>query len=49
VATSVTGGTTRAIFQAPSWLRLSSAGIGGTAAVVLLFLPPALFLFTLYS
>lgn len=48
VATSVTGSPARTIFQAPSWLRLSSANVGGTTAVVLLFVPPALFLFTLF-
>ena len=48
MATSVTGGTAKAVFQAPSWLRASSTSIGGSTAIVLLFLPPALFLFTLF-
>ena len=48
MATSVTGGTVKAVFQAPSWLRASTTSIGGSTAIVLLFLPPALFLFTLF-
>ena len=34
--------------SSPSWLHKPSSRIGGTAAVALLFLPPALFLFTLF-
>lgn len=48
LATSVSDGAARTIFQPPSWLRLSAQGPGAAAAVVLLFLPPALFLFTLF-
>ena len=44
--TSVTGGSQDRL-QAPSWLR-HRAGSAGATAVVLLFLPPALFLFTLF-
>jgi raffinose/stachyose/melibiose transport system permease protein len=39
---------TRATFVAPGWWRRSAAPMGGTAAVALLFLPPALLLFTLF-
>ena len=46
--TELTTRATRAAFQAPSWLHKPSSRIGGTAAVALLFLPPALFLFTLF-
>jgi raffinose/stachyose/melibiose transport system permease protein len=48
MTTGVTGGTARAVFQAPSWLRRASQGTSAATAVVLLFLPPALFLFTLF-
>jgi raffinose/stachyose/melibiose transport system permease protein len=48
MATSVTGGTAKAVFQAPSWLQASSTSIGGSTPIVLLFLPPALLLFTLF-
>jgi raffinose/stachyose/melibiose transport system permease protein len=44
----VAASVAKAIFQAPSWLRLSSAKTSAPIAVVLLFLPPALFLFTLF-
>jgi raffinose/stachyose/melibiose transport system permease protein len=46
--TGLTARATRTAFQAPAWLRQPSGQIGGTTAVVLLFLPPALFLFTLF-
>ena len=46
--TGLTARATRTVFQAPAWLRRPSGQIGGTTAVVLLFLPPALFLFTLF-
>jgi raffinose/stachyose/melibiose transport system permease protein len=46
--TGLTAKATRTAFQAPAWLRQPSGQIGGTTAVVLLFLPPALFLFTLF-
>ncbi len=46
--TGLTTRTMRAAFQAPAWLRLSPTRISGAGAVVLLFLPPALFLFTLF-
>jgi raffinose/stachyose/melibiose transport system permease protein len=48
MTTGVTGGAARAVFQAPSWLRRASQGTSAATAVVLLFLPPALFLFTLF-
>ena len=48
VTTGLTAKATRTAFQAPAWLRQPSGQIGGTTAVVLLFLPPALFLFTLF-
>jgi raffinose/stachyose/melibiose transport system permease protein len=46
--TGLTAKATRTAFQASAWLRQPSGQIGGTTAVVLLFLPPALFLFTLF-
>ena len=45
--TGLTAKPTRTAIQAPAWLR-PSGQVGGTTAVVLLFLPPALFLFTLF-
>jgi raffinose/stachyose/melibiose transport system permease protein len=48
MATSTAPGVIRAVFERPGWLRLASNQTGAAAAVVLLFLPPALFLFTLF-
>ena len=47
-ATGLTTRGSRAFVQSPAWLRRPSAQIGGKTAVALLFLPPALFLFTLF-
>src|SRR5262245_1656690 len=48
MAWGAASGETRTVFQAPSWLRLSWRGTSGAVAVALMFLPPALFLFTLF-
>ena len=48
MAASTAPGVTRAAFERPGWLRLASSQTSAAAAAVLLFLPPALFLFTLF-
>jgi raffinose/stachyose/melibiose transport system permease protein len=48
MAASTAPGVTRAVFAVPAWLRLASSQTSAAAAAVLLFLPPALFLFTLF-
>jgi raffinose/stachyose/melibiose transport system permease protein len=47
-ATGLTTRGSRAFVQSPALLRRASSQIGGKTAVALLFLPPALFLFTLF-
>lgn len=46
--TGLTARPTRTAFLPPSWLRQRAARVSGAGAVALLFLPPALFLFTLF-
>lgn len=48
MTTGLSETVSRAVLRPSAWLRRPSGRVGGTTAVLLLFLPPALLLFTLF-